>query len=157
MKNLCTVALCASLLFNSHFLSAQTSDVPINEPKQNQPKLFQSLPDNIPLKMENIANLFGGEVGRTLSINLSDATSFRFEGNVVSSVSKYENSIQSVVIRSTNYPGSTLTISKITAENGTTSYTGRILSMQHGDTYELKNINNQFVLVKRKFYDLVNE
>ena len=136
---------------------AQTGDIPINEPNLNKPKLFQNLPDIIPVKMNNITVLMGAEVGRPVSLSLSDATVFQFEGIIVSSVSKYENTIQSIVIRSTNFPGATLTVSRITDDTGNISYIGRMLSMQHGDMFELKNENSQFLLVKRKFYDLVNE
>lgn len=157
MKNLRTAALCVCLPLFSLCASAQTGDVHLNEPNLNKPKLFQSLPDVIPVKMNNITSLFGAEVGRPVSLSISDATNFQFEGSIVSSVSKYDNAVQSIVIRSTNYPGAGFTISKITDASGSISYTGRIISMQHGDLYELKNDNNQFVLVKRKFYDLVNE
>ncbi|MEI2739836.1 MAG: hypothetical protein V9F01_13765 [Chitinophagaceae bacterium] len=158
MKNLCTIAVCVSITLYSLNSSAQTGDViPLNEPNLNKPKLFQNLPDNIPVRMDNIISLFGIGVGQQVSMSMSDVTPFQFEGNVVSAVSKYENSIQSVVVKSTNYPGARFTISKITDENGNISYRGRILSMQHGDMYELKGDNNQFILIKRKFYDLVNE
>ena len=157
MKNLRTAALCVSISLYSLSSVAQTGDIPINEPNLNKPKLFQNLPDIIPVKMNNITVLMGAEVGRPVSLSLSDATVFQFEGIIVSSVSKYENTIQSIVIRSTNFPGATLTVSRITDDTGHISYIGRMLSMQHGDMFELKNENSQFLLVKRKFYDLVNE
>ena len=158
MKNLRTIAACISIPLYSFCSSAQTGKtVPVNEPNYNKTKLFQGLPENIPVSMENISELFNGEIGSSVSLNLSGDESLRFNGDVVSVVSKYENTIQSVVVRSTNYPGARLTVSKITDANGNISYTGRILSMQHGDLFELKNIDNQFVLVKRKFHDLVNE
>ena len=157
MKNLRTAALCVSISLYSLSSVAQTGDIPSNEPNLNKPKLFQNLPDIIPVKMNNITVLMGAEVGRPVSLSLSDATVFQFEGIIVSSVSKYENTIQSIVIRSTNFPGATLTVSRITDDTGNISYIGRMLSMQHGDMFELKNENSQFLLVKRKFYDLVNE
>lgn len=157
MKNLRTLALCVTVSFYSLCSSAQTEKIPLNEPNYNKPKLFQNLPDNIPVSMDNITNLFGSPTGRSVSLNLSDRSPFQFEGDVVSSVSKYENTIQSVVIRSTNYNGARLTISRLTDENGNISYTGRIISMQHGDLYELKKINDEYMLVKRNFYDLINE
>lgn len=157
MKNLRTAALCVSISLYCLSSVAQTGDIPINEPNLNKPKLFQNLPDIIPVKMNNITVLMGAEVGRPVSLSLSDATVFQFEGIIVSSVSKYENTIQSIVIRSTNFPGATLTVSRITDDTGNISYIGRMLSMQHGDMFELKNENSQFLLVKRKFYDLVNE
>ena len=157
MKNLRTLALCVTVSFYSLCSSAQTEKIPLNEPNYNKPKLFQNLPDNIPVSMDNITNLFGSPTGRSVSLNLSDRSPFQFEGDVVSSVSKYENTIQSVVIRSTNYNGARLNISRITDENGNISYTGRIISMQHGDVYELKKVNDEYMLVKRNFYDLINE
>lgn len=157
MKNLRTLALCVTVSFYSLCSSAQTEKIPLNEPNYNKPKLFQNLPDNIPVSMDNIINLFGSPTGRSVSLNLSDRSPFQFEGDVVSSVSKYENTIQSVVIRSTNYNGARLTISRLTDANGNVSYTGRIISMQHGDLYELKKVNDEYMLVKRNFYDLINE
>jgi len=157
MKNLRTLALCVTVSFYSLCSSAQTEKIPLNEPNYNKPKLFENLPDNIPVSMDNISNLFGSPTGRSVSLNLSDRSTFQFEGDVVSSVSKYENTIQSVVIRSTNYNGARLNISRIIDENGNISYKGRIISMQHGDLYELKKVNDEYMLIKRKFYDLVNE
>jgi hypothetical protein len=158
MKNLRTIAACLSITLYSLCSSAQTGNtVPVNEPNYNKTKLFQGLPEKIQVSMDNISSLFSEQVGRSVSLNLSGDESFRFNGDVVSVVSKYENTIQSVVVRSTNYSGARLIVSKITDANGNISYTGRIISMQHGDLYELKNVNNQFVLEKRKFHDLVNE
>ncbi|MEO7983449.1 MAG: hypothetical protein ABI688_05135 [Bacteroidota bacterium] len=158
MKNLRTIAACFSIALCSIATSAQTGDKPpVNEPNYNKPKLFQGLPENIPVSMENLSTLFDSQVGRAVSLNLAGDQSFLFEGDVVSSVSKYENTMQSVVIRSTNYAGARLSVTRTTDANGKTAFTGRIISMQHGDLFELKNINDQFVLVKRKFYDLLNE
>lgn len=158
MKNLRTLAVYCSLSLYSFCTFAQTGDiVPVNEPNYNKSKLFQNLPDNIPVSMDNISSLFSAQVGRSVSLDLSFDQVFRFDGDVVSVVSKYENTIQSVIVRSTNYAGARLIISRITDAKGSISYTGRIISMQHGDLFELKNVNNQLVLEKRKFNDLVNE
>jgi len=158
MKNLRTIAVCISGMLYSLCSSAQTgNNVPVNEPNYNKTKLFQALPEKMQASMDNISSLFSEQVGRSVSLNLSGDEAFRFNGDVVSVVSKYENTIQSIVVRSTNYPGARLTVSKITDANGSISYTGRIISMQHGDLFELKSANDQFVLVKRKFHDLVNE
>lgn len=158
MKNLKNITLCVSILLYSFSSTAQTGDVvPVNEPNYNKTKIFQALPDNIPVNGEYIVGLFSSPVGRSISLNSSEAKAFQFDGEIVSSVTKYEGAIQSVIIRSTNYNGARLTVSKITDANGNISYTGRILSLQNGDLYELKNINNQFVLAKRNLHDLVNE
>lgn len=158
MKNLRTIALCASISLYSLCSTAQSVTIPINEPNLNKPELFRSLPDNIPVDMGNVNSLFGTVVGSpvNMSISASSSSVFQIEGQVVSSVSKFDNKILSVVIRSSNYPGALLTISKIT-DGGNISYTGRIVSKLHGDLFELRNINSEFVLVKKKYYDLINE
>ncbi|MBC7874456.1 MAG: hypothetical protein H7Y01_10690 [Ferruginibacter sp.] len=157
MKNLRTLALCVSLSLITLCGSAQNGDIPINEPDLNKPELFKTLPASIPVSKDQLVSLLDYQVGSPVSLNLSAASAFRFEGNVIASVSKYENSIQSVIVRSTNYPGARLTLSRITDDKGNITYTGRILSREHGDLYELKNTDNQFVLVKRKYNSLLNE
>ena len=140
MKNLRTFFLCACLLLGSLYSFAQGSrPIPINQPNLNKPKLFQALPDNIPVSVNNLVSLLNTPVGNTVNINLSDKPAFQFEGQVISAVSKYDNTIQSVVINSTNYNGARLTFSKISNRDGTVSYSGRIVSFQHGDLFELKN------------------
>lgn len=157
MKKLRTVALCVCAMLYSLFLPAQNEKPPITEPDYNKPRLFNNLPDKIPVSLEEINNLLNTEVGHPASLKLSTAINIRFEGVVVSSANKYGNSIRSVVIRSSNYNGASFTISKITTTEGAVSYTGRIISFKHGDVYELQKMDGQFVLVKRNYYDLVNE
>ena len=158
MKNLRTSLLCVCIaLFNVCSFAQTTTALRSSDPNSNKPKLFQSLPENISVSVDNLNNLVNTPVGNSVSVNPSDATKFQFEGQVVSSSAKEDNNIQTVVIRSTNYNGARLTLSKITNEDGTITYSGRILSFQHGDLLELKNQNGHFILVKRKFNDLVNE
>lgn len=158
MKNLRTSVLCVCVTLYSLCSAAQVNPaIPVNEPDYNKPKLFQGQPDNIPVSLENLNSLFGKEVGFSVSINLADASTFQFDGQVVSAASKYNNSIQSVVVRSSNFNGARLTISKVKEDNGTVVYRGRILSLQHGDLYELQIISGKYTLVKRNLYDLINE
>jgi hypothetical protein len=158
MKNLRTSLLCVCIALFSICSFAQTAPaLRSSDPNSNKPKLFQSLPENISVSVDNLNNLVNTPVGNSVSVNLSDATKFQFEGQVVSSSTKEDNNIQTVVIRSTNYNGARLTLSRITNADGTITYSGRVLSFQHGDLLELKNQNGHFILVKRKFNDLVNE
>lgn len=157
MKNIRTTVLCVCITLYSLSSFAQEQKIPINEPDYNKPKLFSNLPDKIPVSVEKINEIITSPVGRTSGFRLSEISDFQFDGEVVSTASKYGNSIQSVVIRSGTYEGARLTISKITNVDGSISYTGRIISFKHGDLYELQNQNGQLILVKRNFYDLVNE
>jgi len=158
MKNFRTTALCASLAIISLFASAQNDQkIPINEPDLNRPKLFSNLPDKIQVSVDDLNNLLTQSVGRPSGLKQSNGSEFQFEGEVVSTSESIDTRIQSVVIRSTNFNGASLSISKILNDDGTVSYKGRIISFKHADLYELQKIDNQFVLVKRNFYDLVNE
>lgn len=157
MKNPGTFVLCLFFALTSFCSLAQKPAVLFNEPDHNKPRQFENLPEKIVLNLASINSLLNLEVGHTVNINLSSATPFQFKGDVVSVANDYDSKIQSVVIRSTNYPGASLTISKTTKPDGAIDWKGRILSFQHGDLYDLQKQNGQFVLVKRNFYELVNE
>jgi hypothetical protein len=158
MKNIRTAALCVCLSFLGFGAAAQTSTtIPINEPDYNKPKMFDSFPEQIPFNVGIINHLLSASVGTGVDLNIGDGVTFRLAGQVVSTASKYQQTITSVVIRCQNFNGASLTITKIVGEDGTITYKGRMMSKQHGDLYELQNLNGQLTLVKRKFYDLVNE
>jgi len=121
----------------------------------NRPTLFQNLPNKISCRVNDLSALLESEIGQPVSFLLADNLSFK---GVVSSVaSKFDNTLVSVVIRSTNFAGAALSFSKITKEDGTYNYVGRIISFQHGDAYEISLENGQYFFVKKGFYDLVNE
>ena len=121
----------------------------------NRPTLFQNLPNKISCRINDLSALLESEIGQPVSFLLADNLSFK---GVVSSVaSKFDNTLVSVVIRSTNFAGAALSFSKITKEDGTYNYVGRIISFQHGDAYEISLENGQYFFVKKGFYDLVNE
>lgn len=158
MKNIRTTVLCVCISIISFNAFAQHQDVPpVNEPDYNKPKMFAAFPEQIPVNLTILNNLFTASLGATVDMNIADGSSFRFAGEVVSTVSKYENKIRSVVIRSSNFNGARLSVSKITNDDGSIAYTARIISRGHGDLYELQNLNNRFILVKRSYYDVVNE
>jgi len=157
MKNPSTIGFCFLFLFSFFLSIAQEKIIPINEPDYKKPRQFETLPDKIVLNLSNINSLMKFEVGHSVNISLSDATPFQFQGDVVSTADDNDNKIHSIVIRSSNYPGASLTISKISNPDGTTDLKGRILSFQHGDLFDLQKQNGQYVFVKRNFYALVNE
>ncbi len=80
---------------------------------------------------------------------------FEFRGVVQSSVQKYAN-LKTAIIRSTNFPGATLSLSLRTDANNQAQFVGRILSFQHNDVYELQWDNGVYVFQKKKFDNLVH-
>jgi len=156
MKNLRIPALCLCVLLLSVCSFAQSQTTPVREPDYNKPKLFTSLPDRIPVNIDRVNALLAVQVGAPASFSLDEATTKSFSGEVVSKANS-SNNLQSVVIRSSNFPGATLTITKVVDKDGVATYTGRIISFQHSDSYELQNLEGRYMLVKKGFYDLINE
>jgi hypothetical protein len=157
MKNLQLLGICLVMSLACVTASAQHT-VPLNEPNTHKPKLFGNLPDRIPVQIDDLRALLGTEQGKDTNLKLGNTNNSldRFEGRVISAADKYNN-IRSVVIRSSNFNGATLSLSSSIQSDGTVKFTGRIISFQHGDLYELQNQNDQYVLVKKNFYDLINE
>jgi hypothetical protein len=135
---------------------SQVTTAPVNEPNRNKPKLFAGLPDRVDLNTDAIAGLFSTTLGQPASIRLTGDNSVQFHGEVVSSAAASPD-VQRMVIRSTNFNGANLSISKITQEDGSVVYKGRIISFAHGDLYILENKDGHYALVKKNFYDLINE
>jgi hypothetical protein len=152
MKNLVKGMICLSVFFVCIDINAQTP--PVREPDMNRPTLFQNLPEKISCHISDLSALLQSETGKAVSFSFINSINFQ---GVVSSVASIDNKLQSVVIRSTNFPGAALSFSRITKEDGTISYAGRIISFQHGDAYEINIENGQYFFVKKGFYDLVNE
>jgi hypothetical protein len=155
MKNL-SIVLGACIAFCSLTSSAQGVDkkmVPLNEPDYNKPKLFADLPDKVDFNPNNFLNLFELQVGQ--SVNIPVSSSFNFSGQVVSKANTDKST--SVVIRSTNRLGARLIFTKVTGENNSVTYLGRIISMQHGDSYEIVSDNNHYYFKKKGIYDLISE
>jgi hypothetical protein len=154
MKHLKQGILCLSLFCIYCMASAQETAVP-KEPNRFKPKLFKDVPDRVPVSATLFVPLLTMKAGQAAGISLSP--NFRFEGRIVSTASKYNNTIKSFVLKSTDREGASLTISQITLPDGSVSYRGRIISFSHGDCFELKTDNGQYVLVKRNFEDMVND
>jgi|SRR5688572_3442355 len=157
MKNLRTSMLCACLILSSFIAVAQDQKIPINEPDHNRPHLFDNLPARISFDPETFIGLANKQAGTVISTSLSKDASIAFEGKLASSGSAEDGRIQSIVIQSTNFPGATFSMSRVVKTDGTVSYTGRLISFKHGDLFVLQQTNGQYELVKKNFYDLVNE
>lgn len=158
MKNLRThaVCVCMSLMSICSFAQKETNP-PVNEPDYNKPRLFDNLPEKIAVNIDAVSTLFNKAIGASVDLGLSATSQFQFDGEVVSRASKFNDKLQSVVVRSSNFNGAGLTISKIIADDGSVIYRGRIISLKHGDLFELQKEDNGYVLVKKNFYDLINE
>ena len=156
MRNLSITVLsvcCILCSLCSFAQDAQNKKIPINEPDNNGPKLFADLPDQINFNPNNLSTLLELKVGQ--SVNIPISSGFNFSGQVVSKSDDPKSN--SVVISSTNRVGARLIFTKITDDDNTIKYIGRILSMKHADSYEIVFENNQYYFKKKGFYDMVAE
>jgi hypothetical protein len=156
MKNLRTYVMCVCMTSCSLVSFAQNKPVPINEPDLSKPRLFSNLPEKIQVNIADLDRLFGSQQGRPAPVNLSLGINAQLEGTVTS-ISSVTDDLQTVIVRSTNYNGANLTVSRRQLPDGSFSYTGRIVSFKHGDLYELQQQQGTWMLVKKNYYDLVNE
>ena len=145
--------VCLLLMFTCIRSNAQTP--PVKEPDTNRPFLFRELPQQVNCRISDLESLLDYSIG--VHVNIQIADNLHFQGIVSSVATKYENKVKSVVVRSSNFNGASLTFSKIIKEDGSTYFTGRIISFQHADAYEIVFAKGQYSFVKKGFYDLVND
>jgi hypothetical protein len=140
-------------------VSAQNNKVPVNQPDYNKPSLFAGMPDQIRIDVSELENLLTQqpETGKNVAVTFADKAVPSFNGKIESVASKYNNTIKTLIIRSSNFSGATLTLSSSTLPDGTVRYSGRIISFKHGDLYVLEQQNQQYFLIKKKYNDLINE
>ncbi len=157
MKNLRTAVLCAVMALGCLTGFSQEKPVPVNEPDLGKPRLFDGLPDKISINTDEINALLGTQAGRPAQFRMTADAARLFEGEVVSTAGKAEEGLQTVVMRSTNFNGARMTLSRVTLPDGSITYSGRILSFKHGDLYVLQLSGGEWSWVKKNYYDLVNE
>lgn len=155
MKKLRTNILGAVLLLCMAHASAHAQKIPLNEPDYNKPALFADLPSKMPLQLTETENLFRFDVGAAVSIPVSDKLTI--EGRVVSHAVAADKSTESIVVRATNKPGAIFTLTRRDNPDGTAAFIGRIISRNNSDALVIAQEDGQYVLVKKDFYDLVNE
>ena len=156
MKNLKLVAFSVCITFCSVCSIAQNiqnRSVSVNEPDYNKPKLFGDLPERINFDPTVLSALLNAQVGQSLSLAVTPG--FGISGQVVSKADDQNST--SVVVRLTNRPGARLIFTKLTDPNNSVKYIGRIISLKHGDSYEIISENDQYYLKKKGIYELMTE
>jgi hypothetical protein len=128
------VILLTSVALHSN---AQTSET-------KQP-IFSAYPNSISVDNLTLANSVMNAKGTDVTLNLAEG--FKFKGSVISNIQNQAN-LQIITMRSSENPNTLLEISKITNEDNSIFYKGRILNSGAADGYELKNINGNYSLEK---------
>ena len=149
MKILKTGALCVlTCLCYVHSGAQQQQPSFASESAYNKPKIFTELPNKVPLNRPTLESLLSDEVGRLalLRHSVSRMTLERADAHS-----------KTVVVKATNRQGVTLTFTRLTNEDGTYSYAGRMLSFKHGDAFEITEDKGVLVLVKKELHDMFDE
>ena len=130
-------------------LSAQANcqTAPLNQHPVEKPMLFNQLPEKIACTSASLQNIFTAALNNPLSVSLG--TQLKIEGTVIAKTAVTASQL-SINIRCSNFQNALLNISRITQTDGSFSYIGRIVSMQHGDVLLLWEENGQYTFVKQK-------
>ncbi|HVG13395.1 MAG TPA: hypothetical protein VM935_00490 [Chitinophagaceae bacterium] len=155
MKILRTVTLCALFSVVIQGASAQISREASNLQVASKPKLFKDAPARIALKQNEFDKLFLYEVGQVTSLSLS--RNFSLAGTVVSKAEDRKANVKSIVVRCSDKPGASFTLSRTINENNTITYRGRMISFKHSDAYEMVFENDSYSLIKKEASDLYEE
>lgn len=158
MNNLKFLGLCLLCFTVCIRVSAQNKASFNSFDNTSKPRLFSQFPDRISINARDLETLFNGAAeSANLSLQSSDQKTFTFSGKLVPTASKYDSKIRTLIIRSSNFSGATLTLSSSIQPDGTVEYSGRIISFQHGDLLLLQKEKNDYFLIKKNFRDLINE
>jgi len=137
MKYLAPYAL--SLLFCTITLTSFSQN-------NSKPKQFNNFPGIINCSESELARIFNTAAGQQMACSFSDG--FIFSGTVINNIVKYSN-LQTAVITSPEYSNTIFNISKITNNDGSLSYIGRIINKNYYDGFELKkNTAGDYQLIK---------
>ncbi len=141
--------LTRSMLFMLLTLSCLTG---LAQKTDNRPTLFAAYPEKLNLDGYLINTTFNYTEGATVSVPFS--AEFHFNGKVLSNEQVFKN-LQTVMIRSEDN-NTMFQISRITNDDKSITYTGRILNVKAADGYEIKSNNGAYFLQKfetRKIFE----
>lgn len=158
MKNIRIPMLCLCIVTFQLCVTAQESHPLAPKTDLNKPKIFNALPERIKVSLVALDALIEKQTGNTTSVEtLMDNQVLRFEGSILFSVNDVQSKLKSIMLQLPSFGGARFTLTQLTHADGTKEYAGRILSFQHGDAYILEKHKDDYYLIKKNFYDLVNE
>ena len=112
----------------------------------SKPTQFSNFPEAINCSEQELSKVFNATAGQVISLSFSD--NFTFSGSVTSNIVKYAY-LQTAVIVSPAYSNTIFSVSKITLNDGSITYLGRIINKNYFDGFELKrNSSGNYQLIK---------
>lgn len=141
------------LLFIQNLAMAQ--NLSFEKPASPRPLLFADLPDTINVSVDELDNLLHTAPGNFAIFKLTG--SFRYTGTIISGTRSADGQATGIIIRSADRSGSCFTLTKSWNDLHGFIFKGRILSFRHGDGYELVYNMGSYLLLKKSFFEIVNE
>jgi hypothetical protein len=142
--------MCYVLFFNTYaqHLPKQGNVIP------EKRLLFGKLPEQFPITYSWLDKIFIGPDTGTVRIHVTGNS--YFEGTISEKVQMNAH-VTTINIKSSNYEGAMLSVSKIRYNDSTMKYIGRIISIQHGDMFELTQENDEVFFKKKKQSVVITE
>ena len=137
----CAVSMCLVFALNG------TAQIAVNQHPVEKPALFHELPEKFSCSLPALKTLFTSVANGKVAIQLSNQ--LQLNGTVLEKVAVSSQQL-SVNIRCDNFQNALLNISRLTLENGTYKYVGRMVSPAHGDVLLLWEDNGQYYFIKQK-------
>lgn len=148
MKRIYKAAVLFTLLISFNSLTAQIVT-------ERRPQLFAAFAKSIHFPKLELEKIFTTSEGSIIKLSLGENVGLT--GVITSSVQRYHN-LQSVIVKLNNLDNTVLGISKITNDDKTISYTGRIINTKYADAFELKSdANGNYLLNKKNTADLIED
>ena len=145
MKNLYSAGLLWLLLFTA-FTSYTQVEPPLNQQIPDRPPLFTSLPEKFECNLAELEKLFTFSPPQKCLLKLNPA--FELDGVLAEKFVRSDR-LTSLNIRLNNYEHALFNVSRIYEKN-TITYTGRIVSIKHGDLLILKKENDKYFFIKQQ-------
>ena len=154
MKNLVAGITCLYLLFTLGAV-AQENDH-LNEPDRNKPRIFSDLPERMPIDVSLLTSTRSRAAESPIRLPLAGKVPV-VQGRILSTTEKFNGALQTMIVKLDNRAGAIFTLSRITADDGSVTYRGRIVSRQAGDCYELTCENGTYILIKKDYNEMIME
>jgi hypothetical protein len=116
--------------------------------------LFTNLPSRLAVRLSDCESLLNLPVGAVVQSTIADGLTWT--GRVVSK-SKDGQPYQTIVIRSTDRQGASFSLTKTQDETGVVRFRGRIVSLGHGDAFNLVLQEGRYYLIKQNLDEVVTE
>ena len=155
MKRPRCIALLAIFAGSFFSAAAQEQKIPLNETNYSRPKRLADVPEKLPLQLTDLTRLLHLPVGAKVKAFL--AKNFLLTGTVISKSDPADKAVQSVVVKSDNRLGMTFTFTRLTEENGSFTYSGRMLDRNAGDALEIAKEGQGYVIRKRGIHEIISE